>query len=115
MVYSLYHVFHKYGGANVAVKNSMSQFVMFVLTKTTVKLANENTGWAQVIGIVLFCFPNYSIINPLGPVYYCPGHPSNTMPSYAVKCYVGFQKVKYDPIEHCDFVNPQYLCSRLHY
>ena len=36
--------FHKYGGANVAVKNSMSQFYIFVLTKATVKLANGNTG-----------------------------------------------------------------------
>ena len=93
----------------------MSHFPMFVPTKATVKLANGNRLYAQGVWVIFCNFPNYSIINPLGPVYYCPGHPSNTMPSYAVKCYVGFQKVKYDPIEHCDFVNPQYLCSRLHF
>ena len=40
-------LFHKDGGANVAVKNCMLQFSMFVPTKTTVKLANGNTGHAQ--------------------------------------------------------------------
>ena len=29
----------------------------------------------------------------MGPVYYCPGHPSNTISLGAFKCYVGFQRV----------------------
>ena len=45
-------LFHKYGVANVAVKFSMSHFSMFVPTKATVKLADENMGHSQ--GIVLF-------------------------------------------------------------
>ena len=49
-------LFHTYGGANIGVKNCMSQFYMFVPTKSNVKLANENMGHEQVIGIVL-CFP----------------------------------------------------------
>ena len=71
-------LFHKYGGANVSVTNWMSHFSMFVPTKDTVKLSNGNTGHSQGIGIILCHFPNCSIIYPVGPVYYCPGHPSNT-------------------------------------
>ena len=51
-------LFHKYGGANVAITNYMSHFSMFVSTKATVKLANGNTGHDQGIGIILCCFPN---------------------------------------------------------
>ena len=80
---------------------------MFVPTKTTVKLSNGNTGHAKVIGVILYRFPNYSIIYPVVPVYYFQGHPSNTISSSALKVYVGFQKVTYEPIEHCDFVDPQ--------
>ena len=83
-------LFHKYGGANVAVANCMSHFSMFVPTKSTVKLANVNTGHAQRIGIILCRFPNCSIIYPVGSVYYCPGHPSNTISSGALNFYVFF-------------------------
>ena len=100
-------LFHKDGGANVAVKNCMSHFSMFVPIKATVKLANGNTGHAQGIGVILFHFPNCSIIYPVGPVYYCPGHPSNTISSGALKFYIGFKKVTYATLEHCDFVDPQ--------
>ena len=82
-------LFHKDGGANVAVTNCMSHFSMFVPTKATVKLANGNTGNAQGIGIILFRFPNCSIIYPVGPVYYFPGHPYNTISSGALKFYIG--------------------------
>ena len=68
-------LFHKDGGANVAVTNCMSHFSMFVTTKATVKLANGNTGHAQGIGIILRRFPNCLTIYPVGTVYYCPGHP----------------------------------------
>ena len=80
---------------------------MFVPTKDTVKLAYENTGHAQVIGIILCLFPNCLIIYPVGPVCYFPGHPSNTISSGALKFYIGFKKVKSEPLEHCDFVDPQ--------
>ena len=80
--------FNKYGGDNVAVTNCMSHFSMFVPTKATEKLANGNMGHAQGIGIILCRFPNYLIIYPVGPVYYCPGHPSNTISSGALKFYV---------------------------
>ena len=83
---------HKYGGDNVAVKTFLSHFSMFVPTKTTVKLSNGNTGHAQVIGVILYRFPKYSIIYPVVPVYYFPGHPSNTISSSALKVYVGFKK-----------------------
>ena len=64
--YILYTVlFHKDGGANVAVTNCMSQFSIFFPTKATVKLDNVNTGHAQGIGIVLCSFPNCLIIYPV--------------------------------------------------
>ena len=85
----------------------MSHVSIFVPTKSTVKLANGNTGHAQGIGIILCCFPNCSIIYPVGPVYYCLGHPSNSISSGALKFYVGFQKVTSKPLEHCNFVDPQ--------
>ena len=55
-------LFHEYGGANIGVANCMSQLSMFVPTKATVTLDNKNTGHAQVLGIILCCFINYSII-----------------------------------------------------
>ena len=81
---------HKYGGVNVAVTYCMSHISMFVPTKSTVKLANGNTIRVQGIGIVLCCLPNYSIIYPVGMVYYCLGHPSNTISSGSLKFYVSF-------------------------
>ena len=100
-------LFHKYGGANVAVTNFMPHFSMSVPTKATVKLANGNTGHAQGIGIILCRFPKCYIIYPVGRVYYCPGHLSNTMPSGTLKFYIGFKKVTSKPLEHCNFVDPQ--------
>ena len=99
--------FHKDGGENFAVTNCMSQFSMFVPTKATVKLDNGNMGHAQEIGIISCCFPNCLIIYPIGPVYYCPGHPSNTISSDALQFNIGFKKVTSELIEHCDFVDPQ--------
>ena len=43
----------------------------------------------------------------MGPVYSFPGHPPNTISSGALKLYVGFQKVMSEPLQHCDFVDPQ--------
>ena len=85
----------------------MSQFYMFVPTKATMKVANGNMGHAQGIGIILCRFADCSIIYPVGPVYYFPGHPSNIISSGALKFYVGFQKVTSEILEHCDFVDPQ--------
>ena len=80
---------------------------MFVPTKTTVKLANGNTGNAQVFGIILCHFPNFSILYPVGPVYYFPGHLSNTISSGALKFYAGFLKVASELLQHCDFFDHQ--------
>ena len=107
ILHSLYCVFNKYIGANVAVKNFMSQFSMFIPTKVTVKLDNEKTVHAQGIGILLCCFPDCSIIYPVEPVYYFPGHLYNIISSGALKFYVGFQKVASETLEHCDFFYPQ--------
>ena len=71
------------------------------------KLDNGNTGHAQGIGNILCRFPNSSIIYPVGPVYYFPGHPYNTILSGALKFCIGFKRVTSEPIEHCDFVDPQ--------
>ena len=100
-------LFHKYGGANVSVTNSMSKISIFVPTKDTVKLDNENKGHAQGIGIILCLFSNCSIIYPVGTVYYCTGHPFNTISSGFLKFYAVFQKVTSEPLEHCDFVDFQ--------
>ena len=60
-------------------------------TKATVKLANGNTGHAQVFGIILCHFPNHFIIYLVVPVYYFPGLPSSTISSGALKFYVCFK------------------------
>ena len=100
-------LFHKYGGENVAVTNCMSHFSIFVPTKATVKLANGKTGHDQGIGIILFRFPNCLILYPGVRLYYCPGHPSNTVSSGALKFYVGFFKVTSETLEYFDFIDPQ--------
>ena len=100
-------LFHKYGGENISVTNYMSHFSMFVPTKATVKLANRNTGHAQWIEIILCRFPTFSIIYPVGTVYYCPGRIYNTISWGALKFYVGIKNVTSEPLEHCDFVGPQ--------
>ena len=84
-------LFNKDEGANIEVKNCMSHFSMFVPTNSTVKLSNGNTGHAQGIGVILCRFPKFSIIYPVGPVYYCSGHPSNTISSGALKFYIGLK------------------------
>ena len=91
-------LFHKDGRANGAIANFMSHFYMFFPTKATVKLANGNTGHSQVIVTILCCFTDCSIIYPVGPVYYCPGHPSSTISPGVLKFYVGFKKVTSEPL-----------------
>ena len=108
-------LFCKNGGTNFIVTNCMSKFYMFVPTKATMKLDNGNTVHAQVFGIVLYTFPNCSIIYTVLPVCYCPGHPSNTSSSIALKFYVGFQNVTSELLEHCDFVDPQGCSCRSPY
>ena len=88
----------------------MSHYSMFLPTKVNVKLADGKTGHAQGIGIFLCCFPNWSIIYPVGKVYYFPCHPSNTISSGDIKFYVEFQKFTSEPLEQCDLVDPQF-CS----
>ena len=100
-------LFHKYGGFNVEVTNCISKFSMFIPTNATVKLANGNTGHYQGIGIVLCRFTNCFIVYTVGPVYYFPCHPSNTISSGDLKLYVGFQKVESEPLEHCKFFYPR--------
>ena len=79
---------------------------MFVPTKSNVKLANGNTENTQVIGIILCHFTNCPIIYPVVPVYYDPGHPSNTISSCHLKFYPGFQNITSEHLEHCGFVYP---------
>ena len=57
-------------------------------------------------GIEIYCcFPNLRIIYPVGPVYYCPVHSSNTISSSYLQFYVGFKNIMFRPLEHCYFVN----------
>ena len=100
-------LFHKDEEANVAVTNFMSHVSMFVSTNNTVKVANGNMGHAQGAGIILCCFSDCSVIFPLVKVYCCPGHSSKNILSGVLKFYVGFQNVASEPLEHCDFVDPQ--------
>ena len=86
-------LFHKDEEAIFLVTNWMSHFSMFVPTKATVKLVNGNTVHAQGIGVILCRFPNCSIIYPVGPVYYCLGHPSKTLSAGALKFYFGFKRL----------------------
>ena len=108
-------LFYKYGGSYVAVKNCISCFSMFVPTNFTVNSDNGNMLHAQGIGIISCHFYNFSIIYPVGPVYYCLGCPSNTISVGALKCFAGFQKFAFEPLEHCEFVDPQGHFWRLPY
>ena len=85
----------------------MSHFSMFLPTKATVKQDNRNRLHYQVIGIILFHFPNCSIIYPVGPGYYCPSQPYNIISLGALKLYVEFKNVMSEPLDHCDFFDPQ--------
>ena len=100
-------LFHKHGGENVAVTNFMPPFSMSVPTKATVEFSNGNTVHSQGIDIILCHFPNFSIIYPVGTFYYFPGCPYNTISPGPLKIYSGFQKYASEPLEHCDFVDPQ--------
>ena len=71
------------------------------------KMTNLNTGHDQVIGDILCYFHYCSIIFPVGPAYYCLGLPFKTISSGALKFYVGFQNFTSEPLEHCDYVDPQ--------
>ena len=99
--------FHKYGWVDVAVTNCMSKFSMFVPTNAIVKLSNGNMVHAQVIAIILCCFPYCSIIYPVGPVYYFRGYPYNTISSGSLKFYIGFQTFTSEPLDNCDLVQNQ--------
>ena len=106
--YTVYTVlFHKYAYTNVGVTNIMLHLSMLVPTNANVKMANGNKGYAQVIGIILYHFLNFPIINPVRPVYNFQGQPSNTISLGALKCYAGFQKVTSETLEHYDFFDPQ--------
>ena len=48
----------------------------------------------------------------MGPFYYFPGDNSNTISSGALKLYIGFQKIKSEPLEYFDFVDLQGLSWR---
>ena len=88
---------------------------MFFPTKSDVKLANVNMGHAQLIGIVLCRFTNCPIIYPVVPVYYCTGHPSNTISSGDLKFHLGFQNITSEHLEHCNCVDPQGISWRSPY
>ena len=80
---------------------------MLVPTKDTLELDNGTIGHEQVIGFILCHFPNHTIIYPVGPVYYWPGHPFNAISSGALKFYASFQNVTSEPLEHYYIVDPQ--------
>ena len=43
----------------------------------------------------------------MGPVFNSTCHPSKPISLGALKCFVGFKKVIFEPIEHCDIFYPQ--------
>ena len=82
---------------------------MFVPTKANLKSANWYTVHAQGIGIILCGFTNCTIIYLVESVYYCPGHPFNTVSLGLLKWNVGFQKVLSETLENFDFPSPSRL------
>ena len=85
----------------------MSHFSVVSATKKTVELSDGNTLHAQQIRIFLCHFLNFPIIYLVGPVYYISGHPYNIISLGYLKFCVGFQKVKSEPLEHCNYVDPK--------
>ena len=67
----------------------MSHISIFVPTNVGVTLADGNMVHAQLIGVILCHFTNCSIIYPIVPAYYCPGHPFNTISLGDLKFYPG--------------------------
>ena len=80
---------------------------MCVPTKYTVKLSNGNTVHNQSIETILCYICNFPITYPVGPVYYFLCHHYNSISLDALKVCVDFKKVTSEPLEHCDFVDPQ--------
>ena len=72
-------LFYKHWGVNVAVKKFLPHFSVFVPTKANVKPDNVNKDMTQELGLFVCRFPNCYIIYTVGPVYYFPGHPYNTI------------------------------------
>ena len=101
-------LFHKDEGDHVGFTELMSCLSVLLPTKANLKLDHGNTRHSQVIRIILYYFHKFPVIYTLGPVYYFPGHTSNSVLLDALKCYVGFQKVASENLEHCDLVYPQY-------
>ena len=87
--------FHKDEGYNVVVTNLSHIFLC---------LSHPNP---KELGLFYVIFQNFPIIYPVVPVYYLPGHPSNTISQGDLKMLIGFQKVTSETLEHCDFVVPQ--------
>ena len=107
-LYTVYTViFHKYGGASFDATNFISHVYMFIPTKANVKLSNVKTINYEVIGNILSHFFNCPIIYTVGSVYYFPGLLSNTISLDSIKCYSGFKKVTYKPLEYLEFVDSQ--------
>ena len=89
-------LFPKYVRNNVGATNFLSNFSTFVPTKNNTKLVNGNTVNDQGICIILCCFKNCHIIYPVGIVYYCPGHQSNTISLVALKFMLIFKRLSLD-------------------
>ena len=85
----------------------MSHFSMCVPTKSTVKFSNGNTVHDQLMETILCYIYNCPITYPVGPVYYFLCHHYNNISLDALNFYVDFKKVTSEPLEHCDFVDPQ--------
>ena len=90
--------FHKDEGYNVVVTNLSHIFLC---------LSHPNP---KELGLFYVIFQNFPIIYPVVPVYYLPGHPSNTISQGDLKMFIGFQKVTSEPLEHCNFMHLQ-SCS----
>ena len=58
ILYRIDCFFYKDGGANVGVTNYLSHTICFS-KPSHVKLSNRNTGYAQVIGIILYIFQTF--------------------------------------------------------
>ena len=89
-------LFCKYGGANIAVKNWMSNFICLSQTRPLWNWLVEKQDIHKELGF-LCCFPNCFIVYPVVTVYYCLGSPSSTISLCALKLYFGYQKVTSKP------------------
>ena len=100
-------LFHKYVGANVAVKNCMSHFLHLSQPRSPWNWLMETRYMPKELVIFFVAFltvPLYIQWNHFIIFHVNLPTPSHQVPSNFM---LDFKKVTSEPLEHCNFIDPQ--------